>query len=171
MTDEKVPYIKCLCHTGKKVYKYWIATLAVIGVTIGLGIVISTVWKQIVDGCNYVATTIGTALGSIGYILSTASNNAWSLLCIIPWYWWVAFGVIAGPFILVAIYCAGKHYNIKIEHVLVAGLIAITVAATWGIYNLVVNIPHHLDFITFAIGAGSLMWWVIILVATYGDAE
>lgn len=160
MTDEKILYIKCLCHTGKKVYKYWIATLAVIGVIIGLGFVISSAWKQISDGYNYIAITIGTALGSIGYVLSTTFNNVWSLLCIVPWYWWVVFGVIAGPFILVAIYCAGKHYGVKGFDVFIF-IVILTIVAFWGIINFAIHCSQRSGDAASLVGVICSIVWLL----------
>jgi len=116
MTDEKIPYIQCLYHTGKKVYKYWLAGLALIGIIIGLYFIIVSQWKQI---CNL--------LTAIENFFDFRFNIIWSFICTVPWYWWVAIGVIAGPFILVAIWCALKHFNIDAIDILIWCVSAIAV--------------------------------------------
>jgi hypothetical protein len=161
MTEEKVTYIQCLKHTGKKVYKYWFPALAVIGVAIGLGLVISSAWQQINDGFKY----IWNGLDFIATIIGSAINQILSAAFIIQWYWWVGIGVIVGPFILVAIYCAWKHFNIKSDHVITAVLIIVSIATLWGIWNfmnLIVNMKS--DFGGFIFGAFSLIWWVVIVI-------
>ena len=163
MTDnEKVPYIQCLCHTGKKVYKYWLIALAAIGVIIGLGWGIVSVWKQITE----VMSAVGNALNSIGYVLSTTFNNVWSLLCIVPWYWWVVFGVIAGPFILVTIYCAGRHYNVKGNDVLIfVVIITSSIAPLCGIFNCCDHaIKLTASLFDLIICVFSFLWWVMIII-------
>jgi len=161
MTDEKIPYIQCLYHTGKKVYKYWLAGLAVIGVIIGLYFIIVSQWKQI---CNLLTATEN--------FFDFRFNIIWSFVCTVPWYWWVAIGVIAGPFILVAIWCALKHFDVKENDVLACVVIVITIVTVWGVFNLLVNIMK-LNMFDFFFGLFSCVWlgiWVIILTGT-GDTS
>jgi len=166
MTDnEKVPYMQCLYRTGKKVYKYWLATLAVIGVIIGLYFVIASQWKQIENGL----TTISNALNYIGYLLATSLNNIWSLACAVPWYWWVLAGVTIGPLILVAIWCALKHFNVD---PIIFIIVVICLAAAWGIFNFIECILHHkVNELTILTGIFSIVWWSIIMGICYGDIE
>ena len=131
MTEDKTPYIQCLYHTGKKVYKYWIAILAAIGVLIGIGYVVLSAWKLIVDGYNYFITTII----HIVYVLTNLFNNAWSIACSVAWYWWVIIGVIVGPFILVVIWCALKRYNVKNDDIISLILSLVTIVTGVGILN------------------------------------
>ena len=106
---EKIPYIECLYRTGKIVYKWWFITLAAIGVIAGLGFVILSAWSQIVDGFNYISKSVfgiySAISGCIGYVLS--------ILGTIPWYWWVGIGVVAGPLLIVAVYCALKRIEFR----------------------------------------------------------
>ncbi len=157
MTDnEKIPYLQCLYHTGKKVYKYWLATLAVIGVVIALGLIVSRMWKQIVD-C---ATTIGNAFGYVGYIIINLFTNAWVMVCTIPWYWCVSAGVIIGPLVLVAIWCALKHFNIDI---ILFTMIVITIASMLGVFNFFVSsVASHLNVIDVILLVCSITWMMIL---------
>jgi hypothetical protein len=168
MTDEKIPYIQCLYHTGKKVYKYWLAGLAIIGVMIGLYFIVASQWKQIVD----FATTIGNILCSIGYVLTSLFNNVWSLLCAVPWYWWVAIGVIAGPFILVAIWCALKHFDVKGDDIFLAIICIVSIVTLWGIINLVLKIlTQSLYPFDFFFGIFSIVWWALLGIALDSNGD
>lgn len=160
MTDEKIPYIQCLLHTGKKVYKYWLIALAAVGVIIGCGWGIVSIWKQITD----FASVVGNVLSSIGYILSTLFNNAWMLALSVPWYWWVIMGVIAGPFILVVIWCALKHFDVKGDDISVAIIILVSFMAIRGLYNLIIK-ATLLTPLDFAFGTGSIVWLACIVAS------
>jgi len=163
--NEKVPYIQCLYHTGKKVYKYWLATLAVIGVIIGFYFVIVSQWKQIENGL----TTISNALNYIGYVLSTSLNNIWSLACAVPWYWWVLAGVTIGPIILVAIWCALKHFNVDTGVFIV---VVLCLVAAWGIFNFIDCLLHNkVNESIMIVGILSTIWWVAIMMFCCGDIE
>ena len=158
MTEEKIPYLQCLYHTGKKVYKWWVIALAVIGIISMIGFIIASAWKQIVDFC----TTIGTALGYVGYVLTTHFNNVWLLMCAVPWYWWVAAGVTIGPLILVAIWCALKHYNVN-DWLFITVIICLITFV--GIINLVFNfLCRTLNNINIFFGIFSLAWWIILIM-------
>ena len=166
MTDnKKVPYLQCLYHTGTKVYKYWLAALAVIGVLIGLYFVVASAWKQIVD----FYTTVGTALGYVGSIIVSLVGNAWSLACAVPWYWWVAAGVTIGPLILVAIWCALKHYNVDIITILHGGVVLLSLSTLINICRFVcVFVIFYPSYIP-SLGDGfcallSLLWWLFLII-------
>jgi hypothetical protein len=165
MTDnEKIPYLQCLYHTGKKVYKYWIEALAVIGIASMIGLIVASAWKQIIG----FATTIRDALGSIGCVLATYFNNIQTLICTVPWYWWVAAGVIIGPFILVAIYCALKHFDIDIE---IFSVVIITILSITGLLNFCLKL-FYLNIFDSIIGAASMLWLLILFCAmTYTCEE
>jgi hypothetical protein len=161
MTDsEKVPYLQCLYHTGKNVYKYWLAALGVAALVTAIGMIVYKLWDGIAEGFNYL-------MGGAQYISNCIGNAiiyAWVLACTVPWYLWILAGVIVGPFILVAIYCAGKHYNIKSKHV---GLIVIciTVVGTLcGMFNCFYHIVNScvtgLDLVICAV---SVVWWVVVI--------
>lgn len=143
MTDnEKIPYIKCLYHTGKKVYKWWAIALLLIGVIIGLGLV--------------VASAFGIIISLIG--------NAWSLACVVPWYWWVLFGVTVGPFILVAIWCALKHFDIEMGEFVI---VILALASVFGVLNFFGNLLfafREATPIDMIIGVFSLMWLVLVSI-------
>ncbi len=157
MTSEKISYLQCLKHTGKKVYKYWFIALGINGVLIGLGLVVSSAWQQIVNGFKYIGNGIGYVLSTIGSFV----NSITTICCSISWYWWVGIGIIAGPLVLVAIYCALKHYNISIGEFL---FVIITIAALikacifiWSIISL--QLISNIDFV---IGLTSCVWCVCV---------
>ena len=123
MTDKKPSYIECLYHTSKKVYKYWLAFLAAIGVIIGLWFVISNAWDQIVGGFKYVERGVEYIWGGLDFIATTiggAINQILFAVFTIQWDWWVGIGVIVGPFILVAIYCVLKRFGFDTDDVGIA---------------------------------------------------
>jgi hypothetical protein len=161
MTDDtnKVPYIQCLKHTGKKVYGIWLIILGVISVIIGLGLVITIAWQQINDGFKYIGNCLGYIWNGVGYILSTIS----SLFCSIPWYWWVGIGVIIGPSILVAIYCALKHFNITSGDITGCVLLITIIVSYIGAFNFLIKLFFIKtgDFSDIACGCISLMWLAI----------
>jgi hypothetical protein len=166
---EKIPYIECLYRTGKIVYKWWFITLAAIGVIAGLGFVILSAWSQIVDGFNYIAKSVfgiySSIDGCIGYVLS--------ILGAIPWYWWVGIGVVAGPLLIVAVYCALKRLDTcTIDLILFGIVVGITIASIVVLlyiinkifYGLLLNIGEC------SIGILSLLWLICMyLVTTCGD--
>lgn len=159
--NKKNPYLQCLYHTGKKVYKYWLAALAVIGVIIGFYFVVASAWKQIENGLN----TIVTALGYVGSIIILLFSNAWSLACSVPWYWWVAVGITIGPFILVAIWCALKHYNVEMNTFLTITTITSVIGAGNFIYKSF-YMSHFLNEIDVIVGTLSIMWLTFITIIT-----
>ena len=165
MTDnEKVPYIQCLCHTGKKVYKYWLIALAAIGVIIGCGWGIIQAWKQITD----FVSAVGNVLNSIGYVLFTLLNNVWMLVLSVPWYLWLITGAIAGPFILVAIYCAVKHYGVKGVDVFIFIVILIMIVAFWGIINFVIHFSQRSVDTVSLVGAICSVAWLCAMGCAIG---
>lgn len=167
MTDnEKVPYLQCLYHTGKKVYKYWVAVLVVIGVIIGLGLLVATAWKQIENGG---LTAISNALGYVGSIIISLFSNAWSLACGIPWYWWVLIGVTIGPLILVAVWCALRHFNVGNGTIVV---VTVTIASLFGICNFVsALINMRLNTLDIIIGFFSMFWIMVVFVCLADDND
>jgi hypothetical protein len=167
MTDnEKIPYIQCLKHTGKKVYKYWFAALAVIGVVIGLGLVISSAWQQIIDGFKYVERYVEYIWNSLDFIATTiggAINQILSVAFTIPWYWWVGIGVIIGPLILVAIYCALKHFDVVAAIIIIC---FVTFGSLCGLINCASCIVRsNIDIFSYITGIFSALWLCLIFMA------
>ena len=157
---EKIPYIECLYRTGKTVYKWWFITLAVIGVIVGLGFVITSAWNQIVDGFNYIFSICSAIGGFIVYVLS--------MLAVIPWYWWIGIGVVAGPLLIVAVYCALKRRKDNSDVGLVAGF-AITIISIYCVFDFVIFLPTNiLNVISFVF---SVVWlcFVFIFVTMCGE--
>jgi len=152
VTSEKVPYTQCLYHTSKVVYKYWVCALATIGVIIGLGVVVSSSWQQIVDGFKYV---------------SNIFNQTLSIAYTIPWYWWVAIGAVIGPFGIAAIYCAWKRMG-ENNH-LIAMIIAIatiTCCAFIFCINVVIDLANNTirTPTEIIIACFCVVWLLLILV-------
>lgn len=153
MTDEKVPYLQCLYHTGKKVYKCWLLALGLIAVIIAIGLIISKLWKQICDVSNYVGSCIGIIYDTISMVVSS-----------IPWYWWIAIGVIVGPMVLVAIYCALKRYGV---YICLFVIIVITIAS---ILEIIITANHYINhnfniFDDMFFGIFSTLWLLMMILA------
>jgi hypothetical protein len=170
--DKKLSYIECLYHTSKKVYKYWLAFLAAIGVIIGLWFVISNAWDQIVEGYKYIVNSEKYIFDGLGYILSIIGetfNQVWAIVCGIQWYWWVLIGAITVPLILVAIYCALKRFGFVFDRVdiVIVIIVVITILSALGMVDLIGNLLLHNTVNQFdvLVGGFSCMWWLAILCA------
>lgn len=172
MTDKKPSYIECLYHTSKKVYKYWLAFLAAIGVIIGLWFVISSAWDQIVEGYKYIVNSEKYIFDCVGYILSIIGgtfNQVWTIACGIQWYWWLLTGIIVIPLILVAIYCALKRFGYDVDDIGAAIVIVITVLSIMSFVYVIVKmflfIANSSDIVIGVISAG----WLLLVMTFFGN--
>ena len=166
MTEEKVPYLQCLYHTGKTVYKYWFAGLGIAALLIAIGLIINKLWDSIIEAFGYVVKSvefIWNSFDNAALIIGAFLNNLWIWASAIPWYWWVAFCVTVGPIIIVAIYCALKRCGVKWADIGIMILTALVIlACCCGILNLIIK-GYTSNFGGVVLAALSTTFFILII--------
>ena len=138
--DERTPYLKCLIHEIKKVYKKWLVLVGVLGV----GYVLWAGRDEILRGFeqigNWFNASVQAALSSV------------------PWWLWVLIGIFVAPVIYAAVKCLWIRYkNMKHYISMVIGGILGFFIGLGIVWFIVVIKPIPLD-------SGDIFFAMIIVV-------
>jgi hypothetical protein len=98
---DQVPYLTCLIHETKKVYKKWLIFVSAIGAAIGLGYLVWAAQDEILSGFARIGSWFAAVLNSINSVIS-----------LVPWWLWIIIAVLVAPLVYAAVKCwfiRGNH--------------------------------------------------------------
>ena len=154
-TDERTPYLKCLIHETKKVYKKWLILVGAIGAVLGVGYVLWAGRDEILRGFEQ----IGNWFASVRAALSS-----------VPWWLWVLIGIFVAPVVYAAVKCLLMRRSIENSRVfynlMLLGITGGFVCMVGMVISIVESLPTGLSLTPFywaGSGIVSLIFALIML--------